>query len=324
MVSSPSNGQDTIYQLKVTLADIRPPIWRRVLVPAGFTLADLHETIQAVMGWQDYHLHQFIVEDEYYGVPDPEFEGTVDMQDERLVYLGEIIPAKGFQFHYEYDFGDSWLHEVLVEEVRAPDLAGHYPVCTGGRRACPPEDVGGVPGYELFLEAIRNRRHPEHAEMLEWAGGSFDPEAFDLEAANEALRAVEGERPVVYATDVVDFVFYRDVPPFVQFYLFRPEQEALAELEAAVAAGIEPDEAAWEGSWRIGVLMLALDQEGFTAELYLEKGRVAEDEVEGLVDAVDEMLDEFPSGLDGGVLAVYWMEEIATYDFGPFEGVETD
>jgi hypothetical protein len=305
-----------IYRLKVSLADIRPPIWRRLLIPAGATLADLHDAIQACMGWQDYHLHQFIVGDEYYGLPDPEYEGFVDMQDERLVLLDEIIPGPRFRFNYEYDFGDSWLHEILIEEVIPADPVRRYPVCIGGRRACPPEDVGGIGGYAYFLEAIRNRRHPEHQEMLEWAGGSFDPEAFDLGQANEALRGIEEEEEAsVFHTDAVDFVFYTGTPPYLQFYLFRPDQhEAVDRLEAMLEAGATGDDIPWETIERIGILMFSADEEGFSANLYLVKGQVAEDEVDTLVDAVDEMLGELPLGPEGGVLVVYWMEEIAVYD----------
>ena len=310
-------GEGTIYQLKVTLEDIRPPIWRRLLIPPSATLADLHDAIQTCMGWEDYHLHQFIVGDEYYGLADPEFE-SADMRDGSSVSLGDIVPGHGFRFHYEYDFGDSWLHEILVEEVQPVDPEVIYPVCIAGRRACPPEDVGGVGGYELFLEAIRNPRHPEHEEMLDWVGGSFDPEAFDLAEANEALQLAEEEEPSVFHTDVVDFVFYADMPPYAQFYLFRPEQQdALDRLEAMLDAGAGPDELPWETVERIGVLMLSVGDEGFSADLYLVKGQVAEDEVEGLVDAVDEMVAELSVGPGGGLLAVYWMEEIAVYDLGP-------
>jgi hypothetical protein len=311
-------GDKTVYQLKVTLMDIRPPIWRRLLIPANATLADLHDAIQGCMGWQDYHLHQFIVGDEYYGLPDPEYEGLADMQDESRVSLAKVVAGQGFRFNYEYDFGDSWLHEILVEEVQPVDPEVSYPVCIGGRRAGPPEDVGGIGGYQFFLEAIRNPRHPEHEEMLDWVGGSFDPEAFDLEEANEALRTVEEEPPSVFHTDVVDFVFYTQMPPYVQFYLFRPEQqEAVERLEAMVEAGVAPDELPWETVERIGVLMLASSDEGFSGDLYLARGQVDEDEVEGLVDAVDEMVGELSMGLESGLLAVYWMEEIAVYDLGP-------
>ncbi|MGC9335488.1 MAG: IS1096 element passenger TnpR family protein, partial [Anaerolineae bacterium] len=178
--------------------------------------------------------------------------------------------------------------------------------------------VGGTPGYQYFLEAIRNPRHPEHKDMLEWAGGSFDPEAFDLEEANEALQAVQGPEAQVYHTDVVDFVFYPDMSPYLQFFLFRPDQEEkLARVVAKVEAGGKLEDAEWQDVERIGVLMFSPDEAGFTADLYLVRGQVDEDEVEDLVDAVDEMLEDLPSGMEGGILTLYWMEEFASYDFGP-------
>jgi hypothetical protein len=176
-----------IYQLKITLNHSKPPIWRRVEVPDTITLAQLHQIIQAAMGWYDSHLHQFAVGRVYYGVPDPEdFE---EVRDERRVKLNQILTAPKQKLVYEYDFGDSWEHVVLLEKVVPPEPSIHYPRVTAGKRACPPEDVGGVWGYESFLEAIRDPKNPEHEEMLEWAGGEFDPELFDLAAVNAALPA---------------------------------------------------------------------------------------------------------------------------------------
>jgi hypothetical protein len=180
-----------IYQIKVTLDDSKPPIWRRILVRSDITLGKLHNVIQAVMmGWADYHLHQFVVGETYYGMPDPDYEGFLEMRDESRVKLNQIVTGEKFKFHYEYDFGDSWLHNLLVEKILPPEPGQQYPVCIKGRRACPPEDVGGVWGYDTFLEAIQNPDHPEHEDYLEWVGGEFDPEAFDLDEANEALRAL--------------------------------------------------------------------------------------------------------------------------------------
>jgi len=179
-----------IYQLKITLRGIRPPIWRRVQVPGDISLGKLHRIIQAVMGWDDYHLHQFEVDRTYYGPPSPkdEFWGF-EMKNEHLARLNRIAPREKDKFTYEYDFGDSWKHEILVEKILPPEEGVRYPRCIKGRRACPPEDCGGIWGYENLLEILRDPNHPEHESMLEWSG-EFDPEEFDLEAANEALKFV--------------------------------------------------------------------------------------------------------------------------------------
>lgn len=179
-----------IYQIKVTLEDSKPPIWRRLLVRSDITLADLHSIIQAAMGWGSYHLHQFIVGGTYFGEPHPDYADFIDMQDHRLVTLREVAARERAKFRYEYDFGDDWLHQVLVEKILPPEPGQTYPMCIKGRRACPPEDVGGIWGYEEFLEAIRDPDHPEHQDYLEWVGGEFDPAAFDLDAVNRALRAL--------------------------------------------------------------------------------------------------------------------------------------
>lgn len=177
-----------IYQIKVTLKGSKPPIWRRLLVPSDITLAKLHHVIQAAMGWWDAHLHQFAVGQTYYGEPHPDYDGWLDMHDERRFRLNQIAPGEKSKFIYEYDFGDSWEHVILVEKVlpREPGVA--YPVCIKGRRACPPEDVGGIWGYAFFLEAIQDPEHAEHDMYLQWIGGEFDPEAFDVDEVNEALQ----------------------------------------------------------------------------------------------------------------------------------------
>ncbi len=177
-----------VYQLKVTLKYTKPPIWRRIQVPADVTLYKLHQILQALMGWYDCHLHQFIVGEIYYGTSDPEFGMDSEMKSERGVRLNKIATTEKSKFVYEYDFGDSWQHEILVEKILPQEEGAHYPICLTGKRACPPEDVGGVWGYEGFLEAIRDPKHPEHDSMLQWAGGSFDPEAFDLEGINVDLK----------------------------------------------------------------------------------------------------------------------------------------
>ena len=189
-VAKPSKSQSPqamgkIYQLKITLKDIRPPIWRRVQV-SDCSLALLHEIIQVVMGWDDEHLYSFEVGETEYS--DPRGSGELDMEDASRARLSRLIATEKFKFTYTYDFGDNWEHEVLVEKVVPPEAGQRYPVCLGGKRACPPEDVGGPWGYEEFAEAIRDPEHERYEELLEWVGGEFDPEAFDPDAVNKALR----------------------------------------------------------------------------------------------------------------------------------------
>jgi hypothetical protein len=180
---------DLIYQLKITLRGSKPPIWRRVLVPGKLSLYKLHRVIQTAMGWQNDHLHQFITDDEYYSIPDE--EGFEPALDERRYSLSRIAPEEKMKFVYEYDFGDGWEHTIVVEKILPPEPGAKYPRCIAGKRACPPEDVGGVCGYEAFLEAIRDPKHKEHEMFLEWIGGDFDPEVFDLEATDRALKRVK-------------------------------------------------------------------------------------------------------------------------------------
>jgi Plasmid pRiA4b ORF-3-like protein len=174
-----------VYQLKLTLLNSKPPIWRRIQVRASMTLPQLHDTIQVAMGWTDSHLHQFIIGGVEYGLPDPDFAD--DMRTEQRVKLERVVTSEKDRFVYEYDFGDSWTHIILLEKILPPDPLVHYPRCLTGKRACPPEDVGGIWGYAEFLEAIRESDHPEHDDMLEWCGGAFDPEAFPLDDINQAL-----------------------------------------------------------------------------------------------------------------------------------------
>jgi hypothetical protein len=177
-----------VYQIKVTLKDTHPPIWRRIVVPENTTLLKLHDILQIVMGWEDYHLHLFTVDGENYGDPADDEYGDLGTMPEQSYKLNELIHGEGQRFVYEYDFGDGWIHVLRVEKIGPPREGVRYPVCTGGRRTCPPEDVGGVWGYENFLEAIRDPDHPEHDEYLTWIGGEFDPDDFDLEEVNEQLR----------------------------------------------------------------------------------------------------------------------------------------
>ncbi len=180
-----------IYQFKVTLNESDPPIWRRFQVPDS-TLGELHEVLQVVMGWEDRHLHQFIVRGEYYGRPDPEDkEWDLEMEDEEKILISKIAKtARKVRLIYEYDFGDSWQHEILLEKTLEPEPNVAYPRCIKGARACPPEDVGGIWGYGDFLVAISDSNHESHAEMVEWVGGEFDPDKFSVDEVNTELKGL--------------------------------------------------------------------------------------------------------------------------------------
>jgi len=175
---------DTIYQLKITLLEVDPPVWRRLLIPADATLGDLNFILQAAMGWTNSHLHQFTIDGMDYSDSRFEVDGA---EDEFAVTLADAVPAERLRFNLLYDFGDAWDHEITVEKILPREAGKRYPLCVAGERACPPEDCGGVWGYGDFLEAIRDPEHEEHDSMLEWIGGSFDPEAFDVAALNKRL-----------------------------------------------------------------------------------------------------------------------------------------
>jgi len=179
-----------VYQLKVTLLEVEPPVWRRILVPGNMTFDRLHIAIQKAMGWTDSHLHEFEVGGQRYGEPDPE-EPDPGLKPEWMVTLQKAVATEGARFEYLYDFGDTWKHEILVESIEVPEKELRYPACLAGERSCPPEDCGGPYGYADFLEAIRDPSHPEHNEMLAWAGGAFDTEAFNLKAVNRKLRLLK-------------------------------------------------------------------------------------------------------------------------------------
>ncbi|HHW18035.1 MAG TPA: plasmid pRiA4b ORF-3 family protein [Firmicutes bacterium] len=177
-----------IYQFKVTLKDIQPPIWRRFQVPNDITFYKLHLILQEVMGWYNYHLYQFIVRDVTYGDPDPDY-GQTDVNSRR-VRLWQVISKPRTSFVYEYDFGDGWKHQVVLERVIPSAEQLRHSVCLAGARACPPEDCGGPWGYQRLLEIISNPENEEYPEMIEWLGGGFDPEAFDLGEVNMRLRQI--------------------------------------------------------------------------------------------------------------------------------------
>ena len=182
-----------IYQLKITLQDIRPPIWRRIQVPGFITLNQLHEIIQEAVGWENYHLHLFEIGRDTYTAPgmDEDWDdvGSED-EDETKYALEEVVIRPGQRFRYTYDFGDGWDHSIFVEEILPAEKGVKYPVCLAGKRACPPEDCGGPWGYEELLEALRDPHHERHKELTKWVGGKLDPEDFKLEKVNARLKSV--------------------------------------------------------------------------------------------------------------------------------------
>ena len=173
------------YRLKVTLRGSRPAIWRRVEVNPDVTLFRLHQVLQAVMGWTDSHLHQYRRGSTYYGQLDPEF--GMRRENERRIHLGDVLHTPKDRMIYEYDFGDGWEHDVVLESTEVPIKGGPEVRVVAGKGACPPEDVGGLGGYYRFLEAIADPNSPEHKEMLEW-GGPFNPGAFDIDEVNEYFQ----------------------------------------------------------------------------------------------------------------------------------------
>lgn len=184
-----------IYQIKVTLLGTEPPIWRRLLVPAHLTLSQLHDVLQAALGWDDGHMHEFSMGKERFGPPNPQdmetFMGMPPVIDERTVPLSTVLVRIGGKLKYTYDFGDEWEHGIVLEKRLPADPNLTYPLCTEGRRACPPEDCGGIYGYYDLVEAIGDPDHERHEEMLDWIG-EFDPEAFSLDEVN---RKMPRERP---------------------------------------------------------------------------------------------------------------------------------
>jgi hypothetical protein len=168
-----AEDSQSIYQLKVTLLDSAPPIWRRFEISRDLTLRKLHPILQVVMGWENEHLHDF-------------YKGRERLS--KSLRLFQAASRARSKFIYLYDMGDSWEHEIVVEKVLKVQEGKSHPVCLEGRRACPPEDCGGIYGYTEMLDALKNPDHPEREHWLEWAGDDFDAEAFDLDAVNRRLK----------------------------------------------------------------------------------------------------------------------------------------
>lgn len=176
----------TVHELQITLLDVTPRVWRRLRVPSPLDLGHLHQVVQVVMGWQDEHLHQWVVGERTFGPPQEEDWGD-QLEDESAYTLADLAPADS-SLRYDYDFGDGWEHLVEVLQVE-PYRAQEPPLlCLAGERACPPEDSGGPFGYEHLRDAWADPDDQEHDEVREWLGDDFDPDAFDLQRVNHLLE----------------------------------------------------------------------------------------------------------------------------------------
>jgi hypothetical protein len=175
------------YQIKVTLMQVRPAVWRSVRVPGTITLSQLHRILQIAMGWEDSHLHRFVIDRRRTGTKHGQLDSQI-LNDETIQLRNTVALLKFRLLYYEYDFGDDWVHELHVERAFPQAKATQSVSCTAGERCCPPEDCGGPIGYQELLKVLQDPRHSDHEEMLEWVGGSFDPEMFDVGSVNKKLR----------------------------------------------------------------------------------------------------------------------------------------
>jgi hypothetical protein len=179
-----------IFQLKITLLGIEPKIYRVVQLPAATTLRNLHKVIQKVMRWENCHLYQFVKGNVTFASQSSEFAFSRGLSD-KSVPLCDLLPKVRHKLIYEYDFGDGWLHEVLLQKILPAEAGVHYPICIEGKHAAPPEDSGGPPGYCDLLEALDDPQHPGHEDAKEWLGEGYDPELFELKEVNRKLRRIK-------------------------------------------------------------------------------------------------------------------------------------
>jgi hypothetical protein len=178
-------------RLKVELRGVKPLVWRRILVPETVTLAKLHVILLQTMGWGGGHLHEYEIAQTHYGVPDPDIPSFEPLLDERRVRLKSLIETGTRRFTYTYDFGDGWEHVVKLENLMPPKPGAPSIECLAGANACPPDDVGGPPGYATFLSILADPNHDEHAHIKRWIGRPFNPAAFDLGTINELLAQIK-------------------------------------------------------------------------------------------------------------------------------------
>lgn len=179
-----------IYQIQIALKNFKPKIWRRLLVQSDLLLPDFHKIIQTTMGWTNSHLHHFIKDRIFYTVKmkGDSFWGDLDNIDYKKIKLSDILTTEKEKIIYEYDFGDGWEHDIILEKILPDDKTQSYPICIAGKMNCPPEDCGGVWGYSDLLEILKHPDHDEYEEYLEWLGDEFEPDYFDKDAINEMLK----------------------------------------------------------------------------------------------------------------------------------------
>lgn len=180
---------EPIARLRITLIDTDPAIWRLIDVPLAASLKMLHDIIQGAMGWQDYHLWEFEAGERRYGLPDPGWRDD-ELSAAKNVKLATLIERGIREMIYTYDMGDNWEHHIKVEAVRPGDPDTKYPCFIDGARRCPPEDIGGTPGFENFLAAIADPNHAEHDELREWYDGAYDPDDIDELITKRRVAAI--------------------------------------------------------------------------------------------------------------------------------------
>lgn len=188
-----SDSVNEIATVRIELRDTEPPIWREVEVPTSITLKALHDIIQAAMGWFDYHLWEFTIQKQRYGLPMDEDWGTAPRREAAKVRLRDVLKPRKTTIDYLYDFGDSWEHRLTVTRVRAGDPQASYPRYVGGERNAPPEDCGGIPGFYDMLDALADPDHPNYADAKEWAD-DYDPDKIDELAIKYALLRIANPR----------------------------------------------------------------------------------------------------------------------------------
>ena len=183
---------ETVLQVKVTLYDVSPRVWRRVLVPTDYTFFDLHIALQDAMGWDDSHLHSFSFvpkggkKEIVIQYPSPMHDDFgMPSLDERGEKIAEYFEKGIKHYTYTYDFGDNWEHDLVFEKILSTKPGAKYPQCVAGANVCPPDDCGGVGGYDNLRKALRNPRHPDHKDMLDWLDIK-SPEELDSSAFNPA------------------------------------------------------------------------------------------------------------------------------------------